>query len=132
MPVEYNSFFTDNVQGAVRVEFELKNGAPVYEEEDGLKHYSIIFSLVAPPGKVKKVVYHLDPSYHDPVRETKDASSNFRIESTSYGDYFFNVTCKLPDGEAVRQRVHLSEALAETHQNPNPAITQALADIRAH
>lgn len=130
--IEYNEFFADLVQGHLGVEFDLVEGHPQFEERENLRHYRITISLKTPNRDVTNVVYRLDPSYYNPVRESKDQDNDFKIHTTTFGDYYFDVDVQVGT-QIVRQRALLSDLLKEAHgQSDNPEIKEALQYILEH
>lgn len=129
--VIYDSYFQQVVDGHVTAQFVLdEKQHPIFTQRGGFKHYRILLRTVTNNPAIKRVVYKLDQSYYDPIREATDPGNNFEIEISSYGDYYFNVVVHAQDGIIARQGLLLSEVLSETQQPAqNPQITQALMDI---
>lgn len=128
---EYAPIFSEAVQGNVAAELVLGTGGnPVFRETASKRHYSVRLRLVSEKSEsVKRVIYGLDPSYYNSVREATDRERDFEIEITTYGDYSFSVEVYL-DGEVARQTFILSRLLRETHRDSeNPQIQKALEDI---
>jgi len=47
---------------------------------------------------VDHVVYVLDPTFHNPVREVRDRSTNFRMETKGWGTFTIYATVVTRDG----------------------------------
>jgi transcription initiation factor IIF auxiliary subunit len=50
---------------------------------------------------VDHVVYILHPTFHHPVREVCDRSTNFRLETSSWGAFTIHAKAMLRDGREV-------------------------------
>jgi hypothetical protein len=93
-------------------------------------HYQIELSIDKAPEDTYSVMYELDDSYYDPLRESRDRDSRFKEYITSYGDYSVKATVRGRSDTVFTQR-SLYDALYETHgADRRPAIQQALKDIR--
>ena len=117
----------------IMAEFEVDDeGKPICIESDGLQHFRIKLKVADAPSDAYAVTYHLDPTYHEPVREARDVASGFVEELTSYGDYTVNAKIRSKTGvSAVATR--LSRALEKTYKSTDsPGITEALTYIRDH
>lgn len=126
------SYFDKMTQGKVYAEFELDNGKPRFEKSTYYHHYRINLSLKTENTNVHRVIYTLDPSYYDPVRETTNAQANFKLNITTYGDYTFTVDVQV-EGQIVRQRNLLSALLEEQYKEPRePATQEAIDYIKQH
>ena len=124
-------YFSDKVRGNVRAALVLDDkGEPVYIESGGRRHYKIKLSLQTDNPDVRRVVYKLDPTYYDSIRESNDLKQNFGVETTTYGDYGFVVDVTVGSGVA-RQTFVLSDLLGETHQKDKKAtVAEALSTIK--
>jgi hypothetical protein len=116
--IDYNKSFAQHVRGRLQARFLLKAGRPVYEKEgageEETRHYEIELSLVGGAPEIDRVIYVLDSSYYDPVREA-DTPPDFKEEITSYGDY--PVEAKVEMGKRVYvQKAWLSDLLLEGHR----------------
>jgi transcription initiation factor IIF auxiliary subunit len=128
---EYAPNFSEAVEGNIAAELVLdNNGDPIFKETGSKTHYSVKLRLVSNKmGSVKLVIYRLDPSYYNSVREAKDPTRSFEVELQTYGDYSFAVEVYL-SGAVARQTFILSRLLQETHGGSvNPQIQKALRDI---
>ena len=56
---------------------------------------------------VEAVEYHLHPTFPNPVREVKDRSTRFRLDSSGWGVFQLNARARLTDGSVV----HLTHML---------------------
>jgi hypothetical protein len=56
---------------------------------------------------VEAVEYHLHPTFSDPVREVKNRSTRFRLDSSGWGVFQLNARARLTDGSVV----HLTHML---------------------
>jgi hypothetical protein len=56
---------------------------------------------------VEAVEYHLHPTFRNPVREVKDRSTRFRLDSSGWGVFQLNARARLTDGSVV----HLTHML---------------------
>jgi YEATS family len=60
-------------------------------DKDDKEYYRLKISLDADEEKdldqIKKVVYHLHPTFRNPVRETMDRDSNFEITTIAWGQF---------------------------------------------
>jgi hypothetical protein len=117
----------------IKAEFELdENGKPMRVESGGLRHYHIRLLVTDAPDDAYAVTYHLDPTYHDPVREARDRSSGFAEELTSYGDYVIQAKVRAKTGVSAVS-IPLSRALEASYgAGVSAAISDALRDIRDH
>ena len=117
----------------MRAEFILDSQQhPISIEHNGLKHYQVRLQLITENPNIRKVDYKLHPTYYDPYRESKDASTGFTIELKTYGDYYFIVEVTVGT-ELARQELCLSDLLKETYQSTdNASIQEALANIQSH
>lgn len=130
--IEYDPYFKDKVKGTARAEFVPNvGGEPDFIESGGRRNYRIRLQLIADNPEIRKVDYKLDPSYYNAYRESTDATSNFGIELTSYGDYDFIMEV-IVGRELARQKLTLSDLLSETYQSPAGAFLTALNDIKAN
>jgi hypothetical protein len=127
------SYFDRKVRGAVRAEMILdEKNEPVRIKGDSLDHYKVRLFLDTQNPEVESVTYNLDPTYYDPVRESRDPDSQFSIELTTYGDYPVTVDAQVGN-EIVREVKPLAELLEQTHQETaSPEIESALKYIAAH
>jgi transcription initiation factor IIF auxiliary subunit len=48
---------------------------------------------------VDHVIYVLDPTFHNPVRDSRDRASNFRLKSSSWGTFTIYVKIVHRDGQ---------------------------------
>lgn len=105
-------------------------------EQPERKHYSIILETQA-PSEVESVVYTLDPTYFDPVREVQRSESpEFAEKITSYGDYCIQIgTSGTKATEFATNRELLSHALRAGHAtelDANPEILSAIQNIEKY
>ena len=128
-----NPYFDEKVRGRVRAELILdKDGNPEFLEGNTLNHYKIRLYLQTQNPDVQRVIYRLDPTYYDPVRDSNDASRKFELSLTTYGDYQITIDVQVK-GEIVREVFRLSTLLNEIHgQSENNKIQAALEAIEAH
>ena len=114
-------------------EFEFdEDGKPVRIESGGMQHYRIRLKVTDAPADAYAVTYHLDPTYHEPVREARNEASGFEEELTSYGDYVVRAQIRSKTGVSA-VATPLSLALEKTYSsNDSPAIVHALSYIRDH
>ena len=97
-----------------------------------LRHYKIRLFLETSNPQVERVIYKLDPTYYDPVRESLDASNKFAVETTTYGDYPVVVEAQV-GGQLIRTRAQLTELLRERHADTQDhMIADALSYIAEH
>jgi transcription initiation factor IIF auxiliary subunit len=124
------SYNDEKLKVKVRAELILdSNKEPVSSRRSSLKHYEIRLFLEGKNPNINQVVYKLDPSYYDPIRETSDEKNNFAIETTTYGDYYVTVDVQV-GSEVVRQEILLSDLLKQSYtEKENAAIDQAIKDI---
>jgi transcription initiation factor IIF auxiliary subunit len=127
---KYNPIFKGKVKAKVRAELVLdKNNKPVFVPVGSLRHYKVKLHLDTKNPEVERVVYRLDPTYFDPVREASDPENGFEIETTTYGDYPFVVDVQLGD-ETIRQELYLSDLLEEAYAKVKSSeIKRALKEI---
>ncbi|MBK0403009.1 hypothetical protein I5M27_08420 [Adhaeribacter sp. BT258] len=52
-------------------------------------------------GDIKKVIYHLHKSYHEPIRVAQNADNKFEIKVWSYGFYPIKATLFLKYGHSI-------------------------------
>jgi hypothetical protein len=117
----------------IEARFQLdSSGRPKFVESGGYKHYAIELRVQGvKPGTIG-VVYRLDPTYYDAVRESTDARNGFLLHLTSYGDYTIFATLKSkPYPEHISRK--LSEALVATSASlPADNVQDALNYIAGH
>ena len=110
-----------------------EGGAPRFLEsgESDRRHYNITLHTKAPSG-TESVLYTLDPTYFDPVREVQRSERpDFAEEITSYGDYEIQIATS-GSSHNLPNREWLSDALRRGHASEltsNPAILGAIEDI---
>jgi len=128
-----NPYFDEKVNGRVRAELVLdENGSPEFHIGRSLKHYKVTLFLETENAEVQRVIYKLDPTYNNPVRESSDASTRFQVVLTTYGDYRVTIDVQVGD-EIVREVIPLSKLLSETHEeSSNVGIQAALEEIKTH
>jgi len=104
----------------------------------GAGQYGIELFVKNAPSDAYAVTYRLHPTYYDPVREARerdqpvDKERAFVEEITSYGNFDVLARVRTRSFPVTLQR-SLYDALVESHGNsPDPAIKQALDDIRNH
>jgi hypothetical protein len=111
----------------IRAEFVVVDGKP---KGRSTGNYEIRLCVEGAPPDTHAVTYRLDPSYYDPIRESRDRRSNFGEEITSYGDYPVHAKVRTSDHAIVTSR-NLYDALRETYgDSADPDIQQALEAIR--
>ncbi len=131
--INYKPSFAKSVAGRVYAKFSLHpNGNPVYfEDESGLRHYTIDVRLKSPHADDIELVEYLidDPTFYDPRGFSDEAADDFHEVIQSYGDVPIDV--KVHFGTIVRvQRVWLSQLLLNGHNDhTKPAIKDALDRI---
>ena len=73
---------------------------------------------------VQKVVYHLHPTFANPVVERSQRAANFRLDSSGWGTFVVKLEVHKKDGatEYMRHRLRFSrtEALLELARPPLP------------
>lgn len=133
MAQEYDKFFLDKVKGKVEAHLVLDaNNHPEFIESGSRKHYKMSLQLMTANAEVRLVVFKLDPTYYNTLRESTDSSNHFAVDMTSYGDYNFIVEVTVGT-EVARQEFRLSALLEEFHQPvENEQVQQALNDIKTH
>lgn len=52
--------------------------------------------------QIDHVIYKLHPTFPEPVRVTRDRSSNFRLESAGWGEFTILAKVVLKSGEEIR------------------------------
>lgn len=112
----------------IRATFVLdSNGKPAIGSPG---NYLIKLTIDGAPTGTHAVTYRLDETYYDPVREARNAKTDFAEEITSYGDYAVRAKIRTRDGAILTSR-DLYEALAETYSNNrDPEVLAALESIR--
>ncbi|SOD03737.1 hypothetical protein SAMN05216486_11718 [bacterium JGI 053] len=124
-------YFQERVQGRVRAEL-VGGDEPETQTGGRLKHYKVRLFVDTQNPEVQNVTYKLDPTYYDPVRESRDADRNFEVSLSTYGDYPVTVEAQV-GGEIVRYTAPLLALLRESHGNTtSEAIRAALEDIAKH
>jgi transcription initiation factor IIF auxiliary subunit len=123
----------DDIQGRVRAEFILdKDNNPEFIKGQARRHYKMKLIMETQNPDVQQVIYKLDPTYYDPIRESSDGNNNFEVELTSYGDYPVTVDAYV-GSETVRKVVPLSDLLSETHgEAGNANIKEAIEEIKKY
>ena len=119
----------DNPQ--IKAEFELDtNGQPEAIHYGDQKHYKIKLYINDLPEDTYAVTYKLHESYYDPSREARNIHNKCEENITSYGDYVVQARIRRRSRVDSIART-LSDALETTYEgNANPAIAQAIQDIR--
>lgn len=107
------------------------SGTPAFVDDGGTKHYKLIIDVEDDDDAHTSAVYQLDPSYWDPVRETRRSEEgSFPEPITSYGD--FEIVARM-SGSAGRAPVvsgKLSELLRREYADAkDEAITSAIENI---
>jgi transcription initiation factor IIF auxiliary subunit len=130
---KYNSTFAEKVKAKIRAELVLDaKKKPLFISEGSLRHYKVKLRLETENPKVERVIYRLDPTYYDSVREATDKENGFEIETATYGDYPLVVDVQIGD-ETIRQEVVLSDLLMNEYgKEKSGDIKKALKDIEEH
>ena len=114
----------------LKVAFRLnEKGNPMVIDKDSVKHYKIHVSVEETPNDVYSVNYILHPSYINPFREERNRDGGFGFDTTTYGDYVISAELKGKKGNAIISTL-VSESLEKSHQPQNPALMEALKNIR--
>ncbi len=123
-------FFLDHV--TARFQIGPQQG-PIYKAGKKHKHFKISLGLDHPNPEVSSVIYELDPTYYDPIRETDDSQSGFKTDITSYGDYTVKVKA-LKGKDVIAHNFKLSDLLKKGHKDSldDPTIKEALDYIKQH
>lgn len=109
-------------------------------DASGMRHFNIELGIGGAPENATRVIYRLDDSYFDPIRETRSealtgsaAGTRFAERITSYGDFELTARVETSTGPVVL-REWLSKALAqgETESIAQPDTTEALKLIEGH
>lgn len=102
---------------------------PQFENDGDHKHYAIELAVEGVPEDTYAVTYELDESYYDPTRESREKSSNFSEEITSYGDYIVKAKIRTRSGVETIAAA-LSKVLQESYGKIKvKEIKRALKDI---
>jgi hypothetical protein len=114
---------------SITARFDLnRNGNPIWSRvEEG---YRITLGLARVPREVSRVVYRLDPTHTDPVRELGMADApGFFEKFTSWGDC--EIEAEIQIGKFKRTlRKNLSQILRDCYpQHPESSIVAAIAEI---
>jgi|GEM_PF-6037504 len=128
---EKQSYFSSVTRGQVIAEFVLdNNGNPIYYHSDGHKNYKIVYKLQSDrANEIKKVIYRLDSSYYNPIRETRNRENNFELRTSTYGEYPLSVEVHFQD-ETVRDNFSITKLLKQTYQSTNnQQIMSAITNI---
>ena len=123
------SYFSEITQGTLTAEFVLNNDKPIFSESGKYKNYKIIYRLKsARKDEIKKVVYLLDSSYHNPIRESKDSANDFMLQTTTYGEYSLSVEVDFKNGrESARDNFSVTKLLRQNYESTNnESITEAI------
>jgi hypothetical protein len=105
-------------------------GKPKYISSDNVRHYAIELFVEGAPKDAIGVTYQLHETYFDPLREAHDASHDFLVEITSYGDYDIVATLRTKP-YSTRIKNSLYDALKGTYgETTDQYILMALNDIR--
>ncbi len=59
------------------------------------------------PGSVEYVTYILDPTFHKPVREVGDRTTNFRLSMSAWGAFTMHANIRHRDGQETPFQHHL-------------------------
>ena len=117
----------------LRVEFAIDEATQSPKlDENG--NYVIQFFVDDAPPELGSVVYELDPTYYDPLREKRRSPNNpkFTEITSTYGDYDLTATLRLP-GKLQTLTTPISGALRATYQGQMSAgIEAAIHDIASH
>lgn len=128
--IRQDKFFDERVHGHISAELELdENGKPISIRVGRLNLYKIRLRVITENPMVRRVVYHLDPTCYDPVRESDDRHNGFPIETTTYGDLSLLIDVQV-GVEIVRRQAMVSQLLKETYkESSNALITEAIEEI---
>jgi|SRR6266851_8177521 len=101
--------------GRVRGELILgQQSKPYLKKGKSLTHYRVRLFVETQNPKISCVIYRLEPSRYDSVLESLDASGQFDVIVTTYGDCFVTVDVQI-EGELIRKVALLSLLLQESH-----------------
>lgn len=131
--VKYDPSFSKKARGKISAELMLdKSDKPIFVPTGSTKHYKIKLKFETDDPKVERVIYRLDQSYYDPIREGIEPEKDFEVETTTYGDYDFVVDVQVGN-ELVRQEVSLSDLLKEQYRKTrDKGILKAIKEIEKH
>jgi hypothetical protein len=111
-------------------------GRPTFQEGADHRHYAVIFEIENAPPDAYAATFELDPSsYYDPVRTLRpQAEGQFRLETTTYGDYPVVVRLFRAKGEDVVLKDSVARALRRAYRQDTqaPEVDEALTYIAAH
>ncbi len=128
-----NRYFREKVEGLVGAELLLDaQGNPIIHQGENLNHYEIRIFLNSANPNIRNVIYRLDRSYYDSLRESDDREKQYEIRTTTYGDYPLIVDVQIGN-ELVREKQQLSALLFEKYKGTsNAEIIKALDAIKTH
>jgi hypothetical protein len=106
-------------------------GEPVVAYQGNHTHYRMKLMVKDVPEDAYAVMYELDATYYEPVRESRRRSEDFVENLTSYGDYPVRATIRGKQRETLV--AYLSNALEVGHAGKmSPAVAAALDYIKAN
>ncbi len=109
-----------------------KNGDPLSISSGGLNHYSLALKVKDAPASVRRVTYHLDPTYSEPVRIVNARVADFEEPMTTYGDFEVTVEYEA-EGKPEKTTLKLSKALADgLAVDATDSCKRALEEIKEH
>jgi hypothetical protein len=118
----------------VRLETDA-HGQPEVARRNKLHHYKVVFEVENAPSDTYAATFELDPeTYYDPIRVlSPDQQGNFRLETTTYGDYPLVVRLHRKAGDIVlKEGVARGLRRARGSMPHNPEVDQALNYIENH
>ncbi len=127
---ETQSYFSITTKGTLTAEFILDNdNKPIFSQSGKYKNYKIIYRLKSERAdEIEKVVYLLDSSYYNPIRESKDSKNDFELKTTTYGEYSVSIEVYFKDGvESARDNFSVTKLLRQYYElTNNQSITEAI------
>ena len=109
---------------------------------DGERHWKWSISLDARQlelDTVEKVVYHLHPTFKNPVVERSNRSENFELKASGWGTFVVRIEIHYRDGEVEKLRHRLKfdhekkkVFLSYTESQADPAVIEAVRSEAIH
>jgi hypothetical protein len=118
------------------VRFEAdQQGSPKFVEAGSKRHYRVVLEVENPPADADAATFELDESYYDPNRTMqRDTDGNFRLKTTTYGDYALVVRIHRRAGPDLILKGGVARGLKQRY--PSSAATdpvrEAVSYIAAH
>lgn len=113
-----------------------QSGRPAFVKGDDKRHYKLVFEVENAPKDTYAATFELDPTYYDPMRTVSPGDDGqFRLQTTTYGDYDLQVRLRTKTGE-IPLIDSVSRALqrwrSDAGPKSDPAVDEAISYIANH